>query len=30
MNPQIWRIPPRQVGEIGLAALGKVVGPTQD
>jgi 2-keto-myo-inositol isomerase len=27
MNPQIWRIPPRQVGEIALAALAKVVGP---
>lgn len=27
MNPQIWRIPPRQVGEIALAALVKVVGP---
>jgi sugar phosphate isomerase/epimerase len=27
MNPQIWRIPPRQFGEIGLAALSKVVGP---
>ena len=29
MNPQIWRIPPRQFGEIGLTALGKVVGPTR-
>ncbi len=29
MNPQIWRIPPRQFGEIGLAALGKVVGSAQ-
>jgi len=29
MNPQIWRIPPRQVGEIALAALRKVVGSEQ-
>lgn len=26
MNPQIWRIPPRQFGEIGLTALRKVLG----
>ncbi len=26
MNPQIWRIPPRQFGEIGMTALRKVLG----
>ena len=26
MNPQIWQIPPRQFGEIGMTALRKVLG----
>jgi 2-keto-myo-inositol isomerase len=26
MNPQIWRIPPRQVGEVGITALRKLLG----
>jgi 2-keto-myo-inositol isomerase len=26
MNPQIWQIPPRQFGEIGITALRKVLG----
>jgi 2-keto-myo-inositol isomerase len=26
MNPQIWRIPPRQLGEIGMTALRKLLG----
>jgi 2-keto-myo-inositol isomerase len=26
MNPQIWRIPPRQFGEIGMTALRKILG----
>jgi hypothetical protein len=26
MNPQIWRIPPRQFGEIAMTALRKVLG----
>jgi hypothetical protein len=26
MNPQIWRIPPLQFGEIGMTALRKVLG----
>jgi sugar phosphate isomerase/epimerase len=26
MNPQIWRIPPRQLGEIGMTAMRKVLG----
>lgn len=26
MNPQIWQVPPRQFGEIGMTALRKVVG----
>ncbi len=26
MNPQIWQIPPRQVAEIGMTALRKLLG----
>ncbi|MEX2118297.1 MAG: sugar phosphate isomerase/epimerase [Pirellulales bacterium] len=26
MNPQIWRIPPRQLGEVGMTAMRKVLG----
>ena len=26
MNPQIWRIPPRQVGEVAMTALRRVLG----
>ncbi|HEV3417184.1 MAG TPA: hypothetical protein VG056_10235, partial [Pirellulales bacterium] len=26
MNPQIWQIPPRQVGEVAMTALRKVLG----
>jgi hypothetical protein len=26
MNPQIWLVPPRQFGEIGMTALRKLLG----
>lgn len=29
MNPQIWRVPPRQFGEIGITALRKVLGQAE-
>ncbi len=29
MNPQIWRIPPRQFGEIGITALRKALGQAE-
>jgi sugar phosphate isomerase/epimerase len=29
MNPEIWNIPPRQFGEIALAALRKVLGQAE-
>lgn len=28
LNPQLWQVPPRQIGEIGMIALRKVLGQT--